>query len=453
MKKIYYYSFALLAAVIVWPSFGQQIRTAYFMNQATMRTEMNPALRPERGFVNIPFIGGINASVMSNSLSLDRVLYPNPDGNGLVTLLDQSVSADQVLGHLKKNNVAEIDASLNLVGFGLYKGKRFWTFGLSAKIAGDARMPKEFFEFAKLGSGLDGRTYDLKDMRVRATSYLEIALGFSQPLRDDRWTLGGKFKLLIGAADGDVYFDHLYLQMDGEAWRANASGRMNIAMNGLKPQLNREEGKEYIDGVDMGFGGPAGYGAAVDFGATFKLLDNLTLSAAVTDLGFISWSAKNTISGIAAGDYTFAGIDLGNGGSGLDAGSFDELLKFEQTASKGHTRMVRSTLNVGAEYAILDNKISFGLLSSTRFSPIRVYSEVTASANFRPLYWLNATLSYSAVHGYNSFGWALNLAPSWINFFIGTDYMFTRITPQCVPIKQKAVNVYFGLGVPLKHKR
>ena len=114
--------------------------------------------------------------------------------------------------------------------------------------------------------------------------------------------------------------------------------------------------------------------------------------------------------------------------------------------------MVRSTLNIGAEYAILDNKISFGLLSSTRFSPIRVYSELTASANFRPLYWLNATLSYSAVHGYNTLGWALNLAPSWINFFIGTDYMFTKVTPQFVPVKQKAVNVYFGLGVPLKRK-
>ncbi|WP_296006936.1 hypothetical protein [uncultured Alistipes sp.] len=48
-----------------------------------------------------------------------------------------------------------------------------------------------------------------------------------------------------------------------------------------------------------------------------------------------------------------------------------------------------------------------------------------------------------------AFGLALNLCPGWINFFVGTDLVATRFTPQFIPVKQKSMNVTFGLGIPL----
>ena len=41
---------------------AQQLRTAYFMDKATLRTSMNPALRPARGFISIPAAGSISES-------------------------------------------------------------------------------------------------------------------------------------------------------------------------------------------------------------------------------------------------------------------------------------------------------------------------------------------------------------------------------------------------------
>ena len=48
--------------------------------------------------------------------------------------------------------------------------------------------------------------------------------------------------------------------------------------------------KHYIDDFDFNGFGFAGYGGAIDLGASYKILDNLTESASVLDLGFIKWS-------------------------------------------------------------------------------------------------------------------------------------------------------------------
>ncbi len=45
-------------------------------------------------------------------------------------------------------------------------------------------------------------------------------------------------------------------------------------------------------------------------------------------------------------------------------------------------------------------------------------------------------------------GLALNLNPSWINFYLATDIVTSKHTPQFIPIKQSAMNVTLGLGIP-----
>ena len=57
---------------------AQQLRTAYFMDKATLRTSMNPALRPARGFISIPAAGSISATYASNGVALGDLLYHGP---------------------------------------------------------------------------------------------------------------------------------------------------------------------------------------------------------------------------------------------------------------------------------------------------------------------------------------------------------------------------------------
>jgi hypothetical protein len=46
-------------------------------------------------------------------------------------------------------------------------------------------------------------------------------------------------------------------------------------------------------------------------------------------------------------------------------------------------------------------------------------------------------------------GAALNFSPGWINFFIASDYMLTKVNPQYIPLSQPSANIQFGISIPL----
>ena len=287
---------------------AQQLRTAYFMDKATLRTSMNPALRPARGFISIPAAGSISATYASNGVALGDLLYQK-DGR-LVTFMDPSVPAESFLRGLKTNNQLNADIAAEIVSAGWFSGSGFWTIGIGVKGTVSGNVPKSLFEFMKYGSGPDGTTYDIEKLHVYTDSYVDVSIGYSRPL-NDRWTIGGKYKFLVGAGNADIHFTNLHAVMNGDSWRITSQGRMSASVQGLRPTLAADRnGREYIDGFDFRSPGAAGYGSAIDLGATYKILDNLTVSGAVIDLGFIRWSKHSTVNGAAQGEFDFDGFDL-----------------------------------------------------------------------------------------------------------------------------------------------
>lgn len=462
MKHIYGKMLIALAALacLTWSAEAQQIRTSYFMDKSIVRNSLNPAFRPERGYVSIPGIGSLGVAYSSNGVAVNDLFYPK--GDKLVTFLDGSVGSEAFLKKLKANNQLNVDFNTSVLSAGWYAGKGFWTADLSIKGNTSLRVPKTLFEFMKRGTGIEGETYDIQNVRAYIDSYLEAAAGYSRPI-NDKLTVGGKFKLLLGIANMDANIDNLHAEMYGDYWKITSAGKLNATMKGLSATLAEDnEGREYIDDFDFDSPGVGGFGTAIDFGASYKVLDNLTVSASVLDLGFIHWNAGSTTAGALNGDaFYFDGFDLAIGDKDQDVPSMsdqfeglkddiNDLFHFKETEAKGRTTMLRATINLGAEYSILQNKLGFGLLSSTRFYQPKAYTEMTVSANYRPLSWVSGSLSYSFIHsGFKTFGWAVNFSPSWIHFFVGTDYMMTKVTPQGLPVSASAMNAYIGISIPL----
>lgn len=441
-------------------AFAQQIRTAYFMETSTARTAMNPAYRPERGYVSIPALGGVNASYTTNGIALDNMLYPR---NGkLVTFLDPSVGTNAFLGNLKDRNQVNADFGLQVLSGGWYAGKGFWTVDLSVKGMANVAAPKSLFEFMKVGNGAEGKTYDISDVNLYSEAYLEAGVGYSLPI-DEKLTVGAKFKALIGVGSMQADIDHMRAVMGETNWNITASGTMNASMRGLKPSYDTDENaNKYISDFEFDSPGVSGFGVGIDLGATYRLTENITLSAAVLDLGFISWGKGSTTNGVMDGTFNFDGFDLAIGDNAANQApgmadqfeekknEFEDLFHFLPADASGHTTRLRSTLNLGGEYRLLDQKLGLGLLSSTRFYSPKAYTELTVSGNYRPVKWFEAALSYSFIHSkFKTYGIALNFSPSWLNFFVGSDYMFTKVTPQFLPVSGTATNLYFGISVPL----
>ena len=439
MKKIY----TLIAAALLATGAAAQNPTAYFMEGSTFRSQFNPAFAPLRGYVNIPAIGGVNINVGGN-IAVDNILFSR-DGK-LVTLLDSSVSAADALSGLKQNNLLGMDFRMNVIGFGAFtkNHKNFWSFDLNVRVNEDANLPYSLFEFIKLGK--EGQ---IRNFGTSTDSYLEAAFSYSFPLMDDRLYIGIRGKFLAGLARAQVTYDRFDISLREDRWAVLTQGTLDLTAAGAKVETDPDSETFEIGDLDFKPTKPAGYGFALDLGATYDILPNLQASLAVNDLGFIGWSKNKNVTGYSAKELSFTGVTVTE--DGTESPDFDiDVLEFHKGAPQSVSRMLRATINAGLEYEVWRHKIGIGLLYSARFWEYKTFHNITGSVNFHPIRWFTLTGSYSVIDNRGgAVGLGLNLCPNWINFFIGTDVLITKHTPQFVPVRQSIMNVTLGIGVPI----
>lgn len=444
MKKIYTLLILLMATGCAWA----QNYTTYFMEGSTMRSQWNPAFAPQRGYLNIPALGNVQASINGN-IALDHIFYPQ-DGK-LYTLLSANIPASLALSGLEDMNRTGADVSLNLIGFGAYtkNHKNFWSVDVSVKTAAELRAPYELFDFFKTGT-----SGSFANLGVDLNSFVETSFAYSLPILENLY-IGARVKFLVGIGSLGFNFDRFDASMGADRWYANAIGTLDVA--GFQLETERlDDGTLVYDLEDVEFDDvsiPAGYGFGMDIGATYDLLPNLQFSLSINDLGFMAWSKKSTSTGRVDKELEFTGIEIDAAGNATQP-SFDlDELNFEVIDAEAKTKALRMSINAGAEYNVLDRRIGFGLFYHMHMLKYKTLHAITGSVNFRPFKWLHASGSYTITGKYgNSFGLGLNICPGFVNLFVGTDLLLCKKSPQWIPTKQHNMQVTFGLGIPLGPK-
>jgi len=474
---------------------AQFLRTSYFMEGTHYRQQLNPALTPAKGYLNLPVIGAVNATVGSSSLSYQDVIDIIDDGD------DFYKSAD-FMNRLKDNNKLNVNFSTEILSAGWRKGKNFWSFNVGLRTDVGANLTKSMFQFLnemdELENTWNNKEFEIGGQQLNIQAYTEVGLGLSRRI-NSRLTVDGKVKVLLGLGNMDMKISKAYMKANLPAEsRINELANMQFSndqnvlaaqvealrneINGYNADLTvgasvessfkglelTENQDGYIDDFDFDAkkAGLAGYGFGMDLGASYKILNNLTVSASVIDLGFISWAKGSTKLAAATGDIKMNGQEyvhelegvtdaagakavLGrftdeaqsylNRVGGGDVLDYDMLQLRAEDAGKSRTSRLASTLVLGAEYGFFDNKLAIGVLSTTRFVQPDALTELTVSANYCPRSWFNVALSYSPVQSAGkSFGLGLKLGP----LFAGTDYMFLGNTSKCV-------NGFVGVSIPL----
>lgn len=452
MRRVLLLTVALFAFMGIDSAVAQS-RTSYFMEGSYFRSELNPALAPTRGYLALPGISGVGIDMSSNYRSAENFLF---ERNGeIVSGFDPAVSADDFLGNLPELCNSGTTVNAQILGVGFYKKRKFWSFGIGSHLTASSSISRDMFSTLKQTG-----TYVNPNgtASMEGTGYLDAYVGVSFPVC--KWlNLGVKAKFLVGVVNLDFDIDSATTTLAGSDIAGTLRGKWRL--NGL---LRRNE---YI-AADGSYDLPAGvnddsfgylisnaksFGAAIDFGAEFRLLgDHLRISAAVTDLGFIRWAPETHVGGNVVADYRFEGLD---GNNVLDMNIETNEDSFTPGAYEAYTTRLNCSLNVGVEYNILNNHIAFGLLSHTRFSNKSYYTELTASVNFRATNWLTATVSHTFLNGTKPgiFGAAINIHPAAINIFLGIDYIGTSYTEYALdnkslylPTGATSYNVYAGVG-------
>ena len=437
---------------------AQFLRTSYFMEGSHYRMQLNPALTPGRGYINLPAIGSLNATVNSSSLGYQDIMdiIENSDDS------DYFMSQD-FLNRLDATNNLNVNLSTDILSAGWYKGRNFWSFNIGLRNDIGANIPKTVFEFMNRMNTLQAS--DLLNMReqfggqrLEINSFAEVGLGFARDI-NSRLTIGGKVKALLGIGNmkldvsditvnsnlSGINFDEYGDPYISDPSQVTGSAQIvaNATLESSSKLLELEQENGYIDNIDFGSFGFAGYGVGIDLGASYRLLDNLTISASVLDLGFIKWGKENTYIAHANGDQRY---DASNAQDFVDDITSGEVLNFdmlemqvEDGAAKSRTTNLTSTVVVGAEYALLNNWLVVGALYTGRFAKPKTLNELTFSANIRPKNYFNVAVSYSVLQGAGkTFGAAVKLGP----LFVGTDYMFFGKDTN-------NVNAYLGISIPL----
>jgi outer membrane protein OmpA-like peptidoglycan-associated protein len=466
MKKIFL--FIAIMAFACQLNAQQQVNTQYFIENSPLRHYWNPSFQPQSNFyLSMPVIGYVQAGVSNNSLSLSNIFLNKKDSLGqTINFLHPNGDKEQFCNALDNTTGFFPDLRLNLLGFGFRAGKtNYFNFTLSYRLDGGLSLPKDAFNLVLHGTPkTDGyNTFNLKSLGVNMTAYTEVAAGYSKQF-SEKLTFGAKLKFLMGTANFKTDNKNLELNASMEDWHLRGDGNLYIAS-----PMKIKTGEKF-SGIKFGapdniidYLRPAGLGGGIDFGATYKPIETLTLSAAINDLGWIFWT-KNTANLHYAADYTFAG--MGNiRGEDLSVDElFDSIGNAFENASTTETKnggkyksATSPKLNIGAEYAFFNNKLSAGVLSRTMFYNGKAYEELTISANARPAQWFNASVSYSLFQGnFQSIGAGLGLRTGPFHWLISADYLgleYAKYNNVPIPYKTKGFNLGVGLNIVIGNNR
>lgn len=454
MKKIL--SIVVIALIGFTASAQHNLRTGYFLDGYAYKHKLNPAFGGDRGYFAIPVAGYLTTGV-ETGLSLSTFLYPTGNGE-LTTFLSPSVSAEQVLSSVKDNNPLNVNADLSVISLGFNAGKSYNTIDLSLKADVRANIPGGLFSWAKQYGDL----LDLSRLGVNGDARLELSYGYSRPILD--WfRIGAKVKLLTGLVKADYHTDMMKLTMTEQKWLAEASGDGYLVF---------PYGTLKTDGADKVLSGfemlpPAEFlnadtflsnlGFAVDLGVSMDILKFMTVSASVTDLGFIKWNNASRL-GSAPGTWEYTGFDnVGVEGTTIDeqfSQLGDDLLELISprllSDNESITERLSMTAHLGLEVRMpFWQRLSVGLLGTARLDGPYSWYEGRASVNLALLRCLSLTGNYAYSSFGDSYGAALNFHPNGINLFIGVDSFkpAMNVTKQYVPIDSFNTNLAFGLNI------
>lgn len=467
MKKIKYIAAACVLAAMSVSGVAQTAKSAYFLDGTFHNYLLNPAMGAERGFVSI--LGG-NLSLMTNgNVGLANFVYPYGDDK-LTTFMSGSVGADEFLGSLPEAVRLSTDIGMTpfAMGFRMFGG--YTTLSLTMRSGFSTSIPKGLFEFAKLGFGRN--SYSFSDVNLRTMNYAALTVGHSREIIEGL-RVGVNVKYLVGLAYANVHIDKLNVELGEERWMVESHASAEAALF-AEARLTADESGS-VDNVelplleaevlDAASFKPAATGLAVDLGVVYDLsefVNGLTVSVSVVDFGSLRWqymmraSTRDTrveFDGFAEVDPNDVqgGIDAELERLGSEAAAMVEL--YSDGVVQRNTEL-GATMYVGAEYNMpFYRPLSVAVLYGKRFGSFGGWDDVRGYVNISPSKVVEASVNVGYSTFGTSWGWMFNFHPAGLSFFVGSDYMLTRVTPQYIPIDNLNGHVTLGVNFPLGRKR
>jgi hypothetical protein len=232
---------------------------------------------------------------------------------------------------------------------------------LNERVDGGIVYPRTLIQFLGTGTGDEpGRVFAFDNLGLQAHWYHELALGFGRKI-SDRLSIGIRAKVLSGISGINIEnVSGLFLSdIDSLYFRTSP---IEIYTAGLS--VFEDDGDIFSQATAFN-----NVGYAFDFGFNFEVIDNLVVSASVTDLGSINWKNDTRLIRFNEVSYSFKGedfIDVIGGDTNFDGFSnvgddLDSLYQSDTLNNISYKTPLTTKLYAGATYN-LGEMHSFGAL-------------------------------------------------------------------------------------------
>ena len=445
---------------ICLPARSQDPASLYFMNVIPQTTHLNPAFQPRGNvFVSLPSV----AIGFRSDLALKDVLQQH--GGKWYSPIESQYSYNllhKAIG--KSSTMFNANVEIDILGFGFRTKKGYFTFGLSEHVLVLPTVPSDLFKIPE--GALDNATLDFAPFRVKAMAYKQIRIGYSHEI-NDKLTVGVNLKPIFGQAAVSTKIKKFSIKTGEKEWTVDVEGDV---YSSAPVTMTEKEGDEFpeikvkelstSDYTSQYGASLSNPGLAADLGATYKYNEWFTFSAALNNLGFISW--KEDLNGLSFnGSYSFNGITYNTGDEKSEDDAFDGLadsLKAAIDYNTQHESFATSlppVLYLGAT-CHLTSSISVGLLSRSTFWSKGYRQNFNLSLNLQPYSFVSFNLGLNQQIKGNTYlggGFSLFLGP--LQFYLLTDYIpirYSTITIDgekipVVPERQKEIIISTGLNL------
>jgi len=453
--------FAVLSMLNPSASTAQHNLTLYGMKSLPQRNFANPALRPDsRLFIGIPGISSIYTDFGNSTLNMGNIF------NVLERSSDDSVTINiNELGSIfREKNSFSHEANIDLLHFGFELGdNNFFNFNTTYVHRAKFGFNRDFMDLLLQGNGGPnlGRKFEM-GVGIDVLEYIEIGFGYSRRFLNDRLTLGARYKYLKGVLNMNTERSDLSFTTRPEDYTLlfESDIKFNMAsslgpVNGNGPQI--PEDITPFDILDFTTGN-SGWG--IDLGATYDLTKKIELSAAVKNLGQITWNDNlfNYDSRNPGAQFEFKGIDFNSifdssstSGEALDALADSLVDRFAlDSTNQSYKTGLFPEFYLGGTYSVTKNHRA-GVLFYGDWFQQRLHPAFTVSWYSQLSRVFSISAAYTIMDNtFNNLGLGFTVNGGPFQYYLVTDNLISVVNPENV--RNFSVRMGFNLTFLRKPK-
>lgn len=263
---------------------------------------LNPAFFPNhRVVIGLPVISGIYLNVNNDGIAFNDIFFRNASDS---LQLDTLGLPDK----FRSSHRFRLNEQVQLFYFGLRTKRSYLSFGIHQVSESRFSFPGKLVSWAIRGPAdlrNAGNSFDFSDFYSRGFAYNQVSVSYAREIIPNL-RIGARFKYLLGIVSGET---------------TQTEGTLTVGIDSVSIQtgdlIMQTGGIDFFDQSNLTASDYVNYflkgknnGMAVDLGAVYQINNHLSVSAAINDLGSITWKDYTRTYQIDAINYTYRGFDL-----------------------------------------------------------------------------------------------------------------------------------------------